>query len=346
MRSPRAFLRARSQARGDKAIEDLKAALGQLGIDEAIPEPLERGLRHYTRYEVRLAAASIVALWVAGLWSAAAFGLLVRAGTAVAATATNLSTPSLASVEKLWNERGPESFWIASLMLAGAMALAALVLFLIASSGFFISSMLSGSPTAYRILGTRKGWYPALIYRPVYHATQVIVKCGRAIREHGEEKVIKVGEVPTVSAQARDDIQKAHRLRGTIAPFGRRKKVIRDHTARVAARLQEIEDDLFRTPDDALRMLATSWLSIAERYAEGRIGALLDDDLSTVEPARTRIRDRLRDALAVALTVGTVFFTASLELPQAIEGYVIAGSAVAVLILVYGSKAVLDRRVR
>ncbi|KPL30054.1 hypothetical protein JI76_34100 [Streptomyces anulatus] len=95
-----------------------------------------------------------------------------------------------------------------------------------------------------------------------------------------------------------------------------------------------------------LRELAGKWLTIAERYAEGRVGALLDDDLSEVEPARSLVRDRLRDVLAVLLTVVAVFFTASLELPQAIEGYVISATAVGVLLLVYGSGAILDLRRR
>ncbi len=211
-----------------------------------------------------------------------------------------------------------------------------------------ISQLLGISPLGYRETPFREGkptsMFPVVVYRPAYLIARVIKHCADASTKVGEERIHAISNIPFRPALT--DINKTGRMRGTIPAFSHQRRRVRDHAARVVARMNDAEYKLYREPATALPQVAELWLTIAERYTQGRVGALLDEDLSTVEPARSWIVDRVRDTVAVVLTVAAVFFTASLELPQAIEGYVIAGSAVAVLILVYGSKAVLDSRAR
>ncbi|MFD0265364.1 hypothetical protein ACFVGY_02040 [Streptomyces sp. NPDC127106] len=107
-----------------------------------------------------------------------------------------------------------------------------------------------------------------------------------------------------------------------------------------------MELELDRAPGPALRKLANMMVTIADRYAEGRLGALLDDDLSAVDPYRKWLSDGKRHALALVLTVGSVFMVAVLDMPQALEPYVVAGSAAAALALLKGPQTIADFRRR
>jgi hypothetical protein len=123
--------------------------------------------------------------------------------------------------------------------------------------------------------------------------------------------------------------------------------VLKQHARLIVSKLQETERKLDTDPGPALLELGELLLTIATRYAEGRICCLLDDEnLNDVQPVGYRMGDALRAAVAVVLTAATVFAVASLDLPQAIEGYVIAGSGVAVLIMVYGPQVIVEYRRR
>ncbi|MFJ3097915.1 hypothetical protein [Streptomyces hydrogenans] len=337
---------ARRQRRGDKAIQKLRTSLDTLGITRDIAPELDHALRRYALVGFGLAAREVIRLLALWLWSAWLFTVAVVAYRGVQTgnfeSGWDKIRASAASVN-------PAVAWLygtGGIMVVGVVISGYVGAGLIAP--VVTSRLLATSPSGYREAPFREGkptfLFPVLVYRPAYLIADVIKDCANASTKLGEERIHAISNISFQPALT--DITKVDRMRGTIPLFGHQRKRVRDHAARVVTRMHEAEYELLRNPDTALPQIAELWLTIAERYAQGRVGALLDEDLSTVEPARSWIVDRLRDAAAVVLTVAAVFFTASLELPQAIEGYVIAGSAVAVLILAYGSKAVLDRRAR
>lgn len=120
--------------------------------------------------------------------------------------------------------------------------------------------------------------HPAWRYRLAYRATSVILECATAYRHHAASGTVDLEPLIRASGLACDDIHRAHWMRGTI-PFDRRHRVraVRAHARRVVNRMQWAEASLDADPPANLPAYAGRWLTIADRYMECRIGALLDD---------------------------------------------------------------------
>ncbi|MFB6984535.1 hypothetical protein [Streptomyces sp. NPDC056304] len=120
--------------------------------------------------------------------------------------------------------------------------------------------------------------HPQWRYRLVYRATTVILECAAARREHTESGTLDFAVLARASRLACADISRVHWMRGTI-PFDRRHRVnaVRAHAGRVVNRIQWAETSLEADPAANLPAHARHWLTIADRYMECRIGALLDD---------------------------------------------------------------------
>ncbi|MER5372575.1 hypothetical protein [Streptomyces sp. NPDC002553] len=129
-------------------------------------------------------------------------------------------------------------------------------------------------PDTVRHALTRPHWR----YRLVYRAATVIIECATAYREHAESGTIDLEPLARASRLACDDIHRVHWMRGTI-PAGRRHRsnAVRAHARRVVHRVQSAEPSLDADPAANLSAHARRWLTIADRYLVGRIGALLDD---------------------------------------------------------------------
>ncbi|MGW3954638.1 hypothetical protein ACWEKM_27735 [Streptomyces sp. NPDC004752] len=119
---------------------------------------------------------------------------------------------------------------------------------------------------------------PQWRYRLVYRATTVILECAAAHREHAEGGTPDLAPLARASRLACDDISRVHWMRGTI-PFDRRHRIdaVHAHARRVVNRVQWAETSLDANPAANLPPYARRWLTIADRYLVGRIGALLDD---------------------------------------------------------------------
>lgn len=70
-------------------------------------------------------------------------------------------------------------------------------------------------------------------------------------------------------------VRGAWRARNTIGSFWRRRKA-KEHAERVVMALRTAEVGLDVEPEEAARNLARMMLQISERYAQGKVGALLD----------------------------------------------------------------------
>ncbi|MER6449523.1 hypothetical protein [Streptomyces venezuelae] len=344
---PYARWRRRLDASDDKIVADLRGALDDLGIDRPIPEAVDNALRYHNRHTgwwflVRNVVATLW-VWLWGAWLLAMLTMVVR--TLVTKGPRKADVAS-SKIMNLFNETEPFVFWLASISFALMTLVMLGSLSVVFPMMLGIPKLVTGSPIAHRNLRLRGDHAPVQVYLPVRQIAEVIKLCAEAATAEGEQKIYKSGDIPGQSSSALKSLRRAYYMRGTVPLRPMRWGHLRDHAHKVVGRMHEVERDLYRDADPALIKLADMWLTIAERYADGRVGALLDEDLSEVGPARSWARDRIRDALAVLLTVGTVFFTASLDLPQAIEGYVISGSAVGVLLLVYGSGSIVNMRRR
>ncbi|MGW0465604.1 hypothetical protein ACWDX6_10060 [Streptomyces sp. NPDC003027] len=343
---PWRWWRRRLQASDDKVVADLRRALDDLGIDRPIAAGVESALRRYNRhtgfwFTVR---GSVGILWV-WFWASWILGMATIAVQKLITKGPDKADILIAKLTKLYGTTEPVVFWL--YITGGTMVFAFMsVAFMTFPAMIGFPKLFTGSPLAHRQMEPKGDRAPVQVYTPIHHIAEVIKRCAEAATATGEQKIYKTGDIPAKASPALRNIRRAYYMRGIVPLHTMRWGHLQKHARKVVARIHEVEHGLYSDPDPTLTELADKWLTIAERYAEGRVGALLDDDLTEVEPARSLVRDRLRDVLAVVLTVGAVFFTASLDLPQAIEGYVISATAVGVLLLVYGSGAIVDIRRR
>ncbi|GGK30126.1 hypothetical protein GCM10011583_72540 [Streptomyces camponoticapitis] len=122
-----------------------------------------------------------------------------------------------------------------------------------------------------------------------------------------------------------------HRLRyGALAVRRHRKRALKEHAERVVGVLRALEIKQDTEPLDALKELIETLLKIAERYTEGRIGALLSpEELVGVKPAPPR--EAVRFALASCVLLAVMTIASILGLPDAALGALLP---VAVIVLV------------
>ncbi|WP_329620030.1 hypothetical protein OG357_05360 [Streptomyces sp. NBC_01255] len=343
---PWRWWRQRLQASDDKVIAELRSALDDLGIDRPISAGVDTALRRYNRHTGFwfLVRGSVGILWV-WFWASWILGMATVAVQKLITKGPDKADMVIAKLTGLYGHTEPVVFWL--YVTGGVMVLSVVSsVFVMIPAMIGAPKLFTGSPLAHRQMEPKGDRAPVQVYTPIYQIVEVIKRCAEAATATGEQKIYKTGDIPAKASPALRSIRRAYYMRGIVPLHTMRWGYLQKHARKVVARIHELEHGLYSDPDPTLVELADKWLTIAERYAEGRVGALLDDDLSEVEPVRSLIRDRLRDVLAVVLTVGGVFFTASLDLPQAIEGYVISATAVGVLLLVYGSGAIVDLRRR
>ncbi|WP_432015614.1 hypothetical protein [Streptomyces cucumeris] len=342
----RTWATTRRRAREEKVTSELRESLDHLGLSQPVPEGVEAALRNTARSQWVTLPLSMLSLFAMWLWIGWSFSLAWETSREMVGVSNGLNTPPWGRVVKAVEQAEPIRVGLALPLFGGAIALSFGLLFLIVVGLFVTARRLGGAPTPHIALGMELTFLPFSTALAVLHMAQIINSCAKADQATGEERVHAIADIPISSASAKRAILRASRHRAFSRPFSHHGAVLRDHAALVLGRIQQAEEGLYRDPGPALRELANMWLTIAERYVDGRVGELISDDLSSVKPAKSRLRSALRAALAVVLTVGTVFFTASLDLPQAIEGYAIASSAVAVLLLVYGARAIVELRHR
>ncbi|MGQ4719046.1 hypothetical protein ACUN22_35885 [Streptomyces anulatus] len=149
---------------------------------------------------------------------------------------------------------------------------------------------------------------------PVVALLTVAAQCGVVFRRWEETQ--PDCQIPRVSVQPVERaIWRAHRTRRARARRHNERQ-FKAHAALVVGALRKAEALQDSDPGRALEDLAVMLLTIAERYAEGRIDDLLDtDQLADVVPAAPRERIR---AVVVGLTVVLVMASAALVgLPEA-----------------------------
>ncbi|MCJ1676410.1 hypothetical protein MTF65_03395 [Streptomyces sp. APSN-46.1] len=342
----RAPIAARLQRLGDEAMLDLRRSLDRLGIDRPISGAVESLVRFHSRMNKRWYRGRIAAM-VLAFWGYVFIPALVKSGwyTLGEEKALRRLTP-----EALWKLLTETNSLVMLMYAVGLMLVSwalAWMLIIFVSWGPILAAFLQGSPYA-------RVFSDAFIHeRPTSYKSRLpgsiaraIERCATAADTVGEKRIEALRALSKSLEQVVDDLMRADLSRGSIPLRSHRRKAARRHAARVAGRLREVECDLDRAAGPVLVKLGNILLTIAERYADGRLGALLDEDLSGVEPVRSSLGRIWRPAGAVLVMVSAVFAVAALDLPQAIEGYAIAGAGALVLLIFYGPQAILDVRRR
>lgn len=123
---------------------------------------------------------------------------------------------------------------------------------------------------------TRGKWGSFRTLRPILRA---LVACPSDSEEHVP--------LPRLLRTTERAIRLARRRRATVPRFSHRHRALKNHANAVIAALRAAESGLDTNPDLARADLAAKLHTIAEQYADARIGALLpESELTGIEPQR------------------------------------------------------------
>lgn len=197
---------------------------------------------------------------------------------------------------------------------------------------------LTGTPRQTR---RREAADAATLNWPVVALVISAMQCGRAYHELLRQSQAPTGVLerrPISVKLAENIIKRAWRTRYQPSPHNRvrrhERRALKQHAGKVIAALRGVESRQFKDPEEALPELATMLLVIAERYAQGRVSQLLDEEqLENVQVARDWAWLRLLSggALITAALVGVT----QIGLPDAAIGPITALLITLVLTMIY-----------
>ncbi|MCY0928049.1 hypothetical protein OTB20_17985 [Streptomyces sp. H27-H1] len=147
---------------------------------------------------------------------------------------------------------------------------------------------------------------------PVAALMLCVSECGRALKRWQEGP--PTAPPPVISlASVERVVWSAHLARYKDARLRRpQRKLLQDHAAQVVGALRAAEAQQHIDPETALRTLSDLLLTIAERYAEGRLGVLLDEE-------------QINDAAPIVPHAGLRFTAVGLVVVAVVAGAVFAG---------------------
>ncbi|WP_433341305.1 hypothetical protein [Streptomyces sp. CA-253872] len=171
-------------------------------------------------------------------------------------------------------------------------------------------------------------------HRPVAVILSYATGVARAHQEMGERSPLDARRVSVRGVER--VIRRAWKVRhGTPKPPHRRE--LKTHAAKVVGALRRAEERQYTDEDPgmALKDLTEMLLTIAERYAEGRTGQLLDD-VDEIEPVTDRTALRAAGAIAVFLLI--LFGAPKLGLPDSVTGSLQGVAAIAAVALFFNHR--------
>ncbi|MFI6874935.1 hypothetical protein ACIBL6_16010 [Streptomyces sp. NPDC050400] len=222
------------------------------------------------------------------------------------------------------------SFGIATYVPILVLAVALLAAFVIGAS------LMAGWPIWYS-MGRQSGSVVerARRYRLPLTCAKAVQAIAKAHRSSGDRSIREYRQVCVHVRLVSRAIYRAQRTRGLLTWRSHRRKQLRRHAGQVVARLQQLEASIDVAPRAGLRELAEAILMISERYSEGKLGALLDEDeVAGVKPVPDRPVVRF---IATVVLLGAAGAGISwMGLPDVFAPYVIASCGLLILAVVYG----------
>ncbi|MCX5391531.1 hypothetical protein [Streptomyces sp. NBC_00094] len=143
-------------------------------------------------------------------------------------------------------------------------------------------------------------------FRPVVAAVRAVRACGAVYGTAGLQRTTELWWLAVSMKVVRRELRRAHRVRGSLPRRGGRVNVVRAHVRSVVKCLDAAEARVDVDGDSALPALVVLLDQVADRYADGRLGALLDAEmLKDYPPGRDWEALRLA-LLAVVIGLGAV----------------------------------------
>ncbi|WP_217253731.1 hypothetical protein [Streptomyces sp. AC602_WCS936] len=204
---------------------------------------------------------------------------------------------------------------------------------------FWLMPLVLGAATA-----AGSGWSvskatrTATRFRSVHAISNAVSVCARTKYAGWRERPKRLRRLARSLARVEDEIMRLHRSSGHLPARSHRKRQLKEHAGLVVAALRRAEARVDSDGDAALVPLAALLTTVAERIAEGRIGALLDEQHLPEGLTPARDLEPLRLATAAALVATCAVGVAFLPLPKGTDVYVIGGCGIVILALLYGRR--------
>jgi hypothetical protein len=293
-----ARLAARHRRQADEAIQKLRADVESLGIGP-VPGPVRVALRRYHQHQVQT--------WA--LWALFAFVCLRVIGAAFSDYVKRAD--ELATQVPYYSDLKALGAWI-----LGDIGAAGVVLLLLVYPLRFLFAS-----------GAQMFGAGGFTFERVSVWAGLIGQCADIVRSSGSRDQ-HLSSVSLRLPVAR--VRGARFARGTVPMLSRRNGPVKAHAAQVVAALRAAEAELDKDPKKAARDLGRLTLTISERYASGRVGALLDDgDLKKPR----RMGESLRLSVTAVLVAVIVIAAARQGVPEPAA----IAAAVVVVALLYRS---------
>ncbi|WP_406727851.1 hypothetical protein WJ438_29100 [Streptomyces sp. GD-15H] len=165
-----------------------------------------------------------------------------------------------------------------------------------------------------------------------------VVACAEVQRASVTKRPEAMRKLAKKMSRVENDILSLHRSSDQLPVLSHRKRALKKHARLVASQLRNAESRIDVEGDAALAPLAILLMKIGDRFTEGRLGALLDEeDFDTgLEPVHDW--EPLRLAISATLVAGCAIGVGLLSLPDGIGTYVIGGCGVVILTILYGRR--------
>ncbi|WP_336323558.1 hypothetical protein [Streptomyces lavendofoliae] len=181
-----------------------------------------------------------------------------------------------------------------------------------------------------------------------YHLNLVcaraVILCAGAAEKPAERRAQPLKELDYLCREVEQRILRAHHTIGTMRRRSPRRLQAKHHGGLVAGALRTQLARLDVEPDKALPELAAMLLVISERYAAGRVGALLSEealsDATPVSTTRMTLGESLRVVLTILAAMGAAVAASAampaLQVPEDLRPWMVLGCAALAAILVAG----------
>jgi hypothetical protein len=309
---------AARHARANAAVDALETDLRRLGLPQATLR-VRAALRRAVWFQEYVVETRAPALTVCTL-----LGFYVR---------TVFFKPSGSSANHDWQLRRPAEIWglpdslssmpsLNTISIAGTLVLAVAVVILIRTAGSPPSTRAKCNED---VPGQQ---FPVMVIkRAVSRCTDTY--CGGTRRASSARAL---ADAVRVSSRT---VSRMHRTSQRLPARSHRRRQLKRHAGLVVAALRQAEGRIDVEGTAAIPELARLLMKIADRYVQGRLGALLDEEeLRELEPVRDW--EALRIAAFVVLTAGSAVTVSQTGLPEETRVYAIGACGILASLLVYG----------
>lgn len=175
-------------------------------------------------------------------------------------------------------------------------------------------------------------------FRSISATANAISVCARVKEARWQKQPKELRRLARALSRVEDEVMRLHRTSGRLPVRSHRRQHLKGHAGLVVAALRRAEARIDSDGVVALAPLASLLATIAERAANGRIGALLDEQHLPEDLTPARDLEPLRLAAAAVLVAACAVGVALLPLPDGVDAYVIGGCGIVILAVLYGRR--------